>query len=147
MFSEEYFMKLALIEAKKAYELSEIPVGAVVVYDNLVIAKAHNLTERLNDATAHAEIQAITAAAEKLGTKYLRNCTLYVTLEPCVMCAGAIHWAQVSKLVYAAKDTKKGFSVLCKDDFFSSVEVVSGVLQDESSHLLKKFFKELREVG
>jgi tRNA(adenine34) deaminase len=112
VFSDESYMKEAMKEAQKAFDLDEVPVGAVIVCDNRIIARAHNLTERLNDVTAHAEMQAITAAANFLGGKYLKDCSLYVTLEPCVMCAGAIFWAQVSKLVYGASDEKRGFTKL-----------------------------------
>lgn len=109
VFSDEYFMKEALKEAQKAFEADEVPVGAVVVCGNRIIARSHNLTERLNDVTAHAEMQAITAAANYLGSKYLNECTLYITLEPCVMCAGACFWAQLGKLIYGASDLKRGF--------------------------------------
>src|SRR5215831_9269743 len=112
MFSDEYFMKIALREAEQAFEKGEIPVGAVVVIDNRVIARGHNLTEMLNDVTAHAEMQAITAAANFLGGKYLKNCTLYVTLEPCQMCAGALYWSQISTVVYGAEDTHRGYRAM-----------------------------------
>src|SRR6186713_1875261 len=111
-YNDEYFMRQAYMEAQKAFELGEIPVGAIVVVNNQIIARAHNLTERLHDVTAHAEMQAITAASEYLGAKYLKDCTLYVTLEPCVMCAGALTWSQIGSVVYAAKDVKRGYSVI-----------------------------------
>jgi len=143
-FSDEYFMKYALAEAHRAFETGEVPVGAVVVHNDMVVAKAHNLTEKLKDATAHAEMQAITAAAYKLGNKYLKDCTMYVTVEPCTMCAGALDWAQISRLVYGAEDEKKGYRHFCNDSVFKGVEVTSGVLAEESSRLMKKFFRKLR---
>ena len=144
VFSDEHFMNEALKEAIKAYELDEVPVGAVVVCNNRIIARAHNLTERLNDVTAHAEMQAITAAANFLGGKYLKECTLYVTLEPCVMCAGAIFWAQVSKLVYGAADDKRGYTLFESDILHRSVMVQTGMMQTESAELLRKFFRQKR---
>lgn len=142
--SDEHFMKQALVEAQKAYDVDEVPVGAVVVCDNRIIARAHNLTERLNDVTAHAEMQAFTAAAEYLGGKYLNECTLYVTLEPCVMCAGGAMWAQLARLVYGARDDKRGFMNTSKKILHPKTEVVSGLLAEESSALLKQFFLERR---
>lgn len=143
IFSDEYFMKMALSEAQSALESDEVPVGCVIVSQNRVLAKAHNLTETLNDVTAHAEMQAITSAANFLGGKYLQNCTLYVTLEPCVMCAGALNWAQISKVVIGARDEKRGFiSNLVK--LHPKTEVVSGVLENECAAILKDFFKEKR---
>ena len=144
-YSDEYFMRFALDEALKAYETGEIPVGAVVVYDNMVIGKAHNLTEKLRDATAHAEMQAITAAAYKIGSKYLLNCTLYVTVEPCTMCAGAMHWTQISRIVYGASDKKKGYNNICKKSINEATEVKSGVLARESQDLMLRFFKKIRK--
>ena len=144
MLDDTYFMHIALNEAEDAYAENEIPVGAVVVLDNKVIAKGHNLTETLNDVTAHAEMMALTSAANALGAKYLQDCTLYVTLEPCLMCAGAIAHAQVKTLVFGAADPKKGYSVYLKDKFPSKAEIRQGVLAEESSQLLKNFFLERR---
>jgi tRNA(adenine34) deaminase len=141
---EEYFMRLALAEAQKAYEKQEIPVGAVVVCNEIIIARAHNLTETLKDPTAHAEMQAITAAANWLGGKYLTDCTIYVTLEPCGMCAGAIGWSQASALVYGAGDEKKGYRTISGSLFHAKTTVISGILEDESRDLLLKFFKSRR---
>lgn len=142
--SDEYFMKQALAEAQKAYDEGEIPVGAVVVCNNRIIARAHNQTERLNDVTAHAEIVALTAAADYLGSKYLNECTLYVTLEPCPMCAGALAWAQLQKLVYAASDDKRGFMKFGKEMLHPKTKLEMGILHDESADLIKRFFKEKR---
>ena len=143
-FDDEYFMRLALAEAEEAYAADEVPIGAVVVADNEIIGRGHNLTQTLNDVTAHAEMQAITAAAANLGAKYLNACTLYVTLEPCVMCAGAIAWAQLGRLVFAAADPKKGYSLLQKNILHPKTEVVAGILEKESSALLKQFFQNKR---
>ncbi len=137
-------MKRALIEAETAYDSEEIPVGAVVVCEGRVIARSHNLTERLNDVTAHAEMQAITAAADYLGGKFLNGCTMYVTLEPCAMCAGAIGWARVGRLVYGASDPKKGFTTFSTKLLHPSTEVVTGVMAEESTELLQRFFRERR---
>jgi len=142
--SDEYFMNVALQEAEEAFEKGEIPVGAIVVLDNTVIAKAHNLTQTLNDVTAHAEMQALTAASHYLGAKYLNDCTLYVTLEPCVMCAGALYWAQIGKVVYGTPDTKRGYSLVNASLLHPKTEVVQGVLAAESQALLELFFKKLR---
>lgn len=142
--SDEHFMREALKEAKRAFDADEVPVGAVIVCDNKIIARAHNLTERLNDVTAHAEMQAFTSAAENLGGKYLTECTLYVTLEPCVMCAGASMWTQVKRIVYGAKDEKRGYSLLKNNLLHPKTEVKSGVLEKECSELLKTFFKQKR---
>ena len=139
IFDDAYFMKKALQEAEAAYEKGEIPVGAVIVIEDKVIARAHNLTETLNDVTAHAEMLAITSAANYLGGKYLQNCTLYVTLEPCQMCAGALYWSQISKIVYAAKDEKRGFSVM-KTKLHPKTKITGGIMEDEASKLLKQFF-------
>jgi len=144
LFSHEWFMREALKEAKKAFDIGEVPVGAVVVCENKIIGKGHNLTERLNDVTAHAEMQAITAAANFLGAKYLDECTLYVTLEPCNMCAGAIYWAQMQTLVVGAKDPKRGFSNLNTKVLHPKTTLVTDVLEAEASELLKTFFKKLR---
>lgn len=138
------YMKLALEEARSAFAAQEIPVGAVVVCSGKVIAKAHNLTETLNDVTAHAEMQAITAAADYLGGKYLNDCTLYVTVEPCVMCAGALGWAQIGKVVYGASDEKRGYSVYAPDALHPKTVVVKGVMADEAAALMKDFFKARR---
>lgn len=142
--SDDHFMKLAIQEAAKAFEEDEVPVGAIVVSQGRIIARAHNLTERLNDVTAHAEMQAITAAADFLGGKYLDNCTLYVTLEPCVMCAGALAWAQLGKLVFGAYDTKRGFSLLEAKLLHPKTEIVGGMMAEESSEMMRQFFKEKR---
>lgn len=142
--SDAHFMKMALAEAKKAYEMDEVPVGAVIVSQGKIIARAHNLTERLNDVTAHAEMQAFTAAAEALGGKYLWDCTLYVTLEPCVMCAGAAFWTQISRIVYGAPDEKRGFNKIKTSLLHPKTEIVGGLLAEESAELLKKFFQNKR---
>lgn len=139
-------MKYALQEAAKAYELGEIPVGAVVVVDNHIIARAHNFTERLNDVTAHAEMQAITAAANYLGGKYLVGCTMYITLEPCQMCAGALYWSQISRVVYGAADKKRGFNAM-RAVLHPKTEIVKGVLGNEAEQLLKRFFIERRNLN
>jgi len=145
-FDDTYFMKKALQEAEIAFEKGEIPVGAVIVINDQIIARSHNLTELLNDVTAHAEMQAITAAANFLGGKYLHNCTLYVTLEPCQMCAGAMYWSQISKLVYGASDEKRGFKKM-GTSLHPKTQVVSGVLADEASDLMKRFFVEKRNLN
>ena len=143
IFTDEYFMKKALAEAENAFEKGEIPVGAVIVIDNRVIARSHNLTELLNDVTAHAEMQAITSAANYLGGKYLKDCTLYVTLEPCQMCAGALYWSQISKIVFGASDENRGFSKL-GTQLHPKTQVVSGVLENECSLLMRAFFRTKR---
>lgn len=142
--SDEYYMKMALNEATDALEADEVPVGAVVVLDDRIIARGHNLTETLKDVTAHAEMMAITAAANGLGAKYLRNCTLYVTLEPCIMCAGAIMHSQLGRLVYGASDPKKGYTTLNVNFLPKNLKVEKGVLEEECSRILKDFFKEKR---
>ncbi len=145
VFSDEHFMREAFKEAQRAFDADEIPVGAIVVCNNKIIARAHNLTERLNDVTAHAEMQAITSAANYLGGKYLNECTLYVTLEPCVMCAGAIAWAQFAKLVFGASDTKKGFHLVSERNLLHpKTEVISGVLKEECGDIMKLFFQKRR---
>jgi tRNA(adenine34) deaminase len=144
IINDEYFMQIALLEAEEAFEKEEIPVGAVIVLDNKIIAKAHNLTQTLNDVTAHAEMQALTSAFHYLGAKYLPDCTLYVTLEPCVMCAGALYWAQIGKIVYGASDHKRGYSLVNAPLLHPKTEVVKGVLAKESQTLLELFFKGLR---
>jgi tRNA(adenine34) deaminase len=142
--NEELYMKAALAEAYKAYEKQEIPVGSVVVCDNQIIARAHNLTETLKDPTAHAEMQAITAATNWLGGKYLTGCTIYITLEPCGMCAGAIGWSQATALVYGAGDDKKGFRSVSTALLHPKTTVLGGILEDECRELLLKFFKKRR---
>ncbi len=141
---DERYMRMALQEAKVAFEAGEIPVGAVVVCKDRVVARAHNLTERLGDVTAHAEMQAITAAAATLGGKYLTDCTLYVTLEPCVMCAGAIGWSQLPRLIFGAGDDKRGYRRFAPDALHPKTEVESGVLADECAALMKDFFSKRR---
>lgn len=143
-FSDEYFMKKAFAEAIQAFDEGEIPVGAVVVANNKIIARAHNLTETLNDVTAHAEMQAITAAANLLGGKYLNDCTLYVTLEPCAMCAGALGWAQTGRIVYGASDPKRGFRKFAPNTLHPKTEISGGILETECGELLQEFFKQKR---
>lgn len=140
LYSDEYFMKEALKEAQKAFALDEVPVGAVIVANNKIIARAHNYTEHLNDVTAHAEMQAITSAANALGGKYLTDCTLYVTLEPCVMCAGALQWSQITKIVYGASDDKKGYAKISQPVLHPKTVVVKGILENECAQLMKDFF-------
>ena len=144
MLDDNHFMKLALQEAQKAFDRGEVPVGAVVVANSRIIARAHNLTEVLNDVTAHAEMQAITAAANVLGGKYLNDCTLYVTVEPCPMCAGALRWAQLSRLVYGASDPKRGYSTISPFLLHPKTVVTAGILSSECSELMQLFFKQLR---
>jgi tRNA(adenine34) deaminase len=145
-FDDTYFMKKALQEAQEAYNKGEIPVGAIIVVENRIIARAHNLTELLKDVTAHAEMQAITAASNFLGGKYLINCTLYVTLEPCQMCAGALYWSQISRIVYGARDEQRG-CVNLKTKLHPKTEMIGGVLEEEASKLLKQFFIEKRNLN
>jgi tRNA(adenine34) deaminase len=142
----EAFMREALKEALAAFDKDEVPVGCVVVCGTRIIARAHNLTETLNDPTAHAEMQAITAAAHTLGGKYLHDCTLYVTLEPCVMCAGALYWAQIGKIVFGAADPKRGFSLAGASLLHPKTIVESGVLKEECAQLLKRFFQKKRQA-
>lgn len=144
MADDNFYMKQALMEAQRAAEAGEVPVGAVVVCRDRIIARAHNLTETLNDVTAHAEMQAITAAANALGGKYLNDCTLYVTVEPCVMCAGAIAWAQVRRLVFGAGDEKRGYRKYAPDSLHPKTEILTGVMADECARLMKDFFKKKR---
>jgi tRNA(adenine34) deaminase len=144
-YNDEYFMRQALLEALKAFEMDEVPVGAVVVANNKIIARAHNLTEKLNDVTAHAEIQAITAATEFLGAKYLTGCTLYVTLEPCVMCGGALYWSQIDKVVFAARDVKRGAGKISESIYHPKTLVINGLLSEESASLLRDFFAKKRK--
>lgn len=145
-FDDIYFMKRALQEAQLAFDKNEVPIGAVIVMNNQVIARAHNLTETLNDVTAHAEMQAFTAASDFLGGKYLKECTLYVTLEPCQMCAGASYWAQIGKIVYGASEKKRGFLAL-KTTLHPKTKVLGGILEKESASLLKRFFIEKRNLN
>jgi len=140
IFTDDYFMKKALQEAETAFEKGEIPVGAVIVIDNKVIARSHNLTEMLNDVTAHAEMQAITSAANFIGGKYLKDCTLYVTLEPCQMCAGALYWSQISKIVYGASDENRGFLKM-GTQLHPKTKVVGGIMEKECSLLMRAFFR------
>ena len=144
METHERFMKMALLEAQQAFDEGEIPVGVVVVCKDRIIARGHNLTETLGDVTAHAEMQAITAAASTLGGKYLQGCTVYVTLEPCVMCAGALGWSQIETLVYGASDVKRGYSVYAPQALHPKTNVVRSVLETECAELLTRFFKTLR---
>lgn len=144
MNADEQFMRVALAEAKQAGSKGEVPVGAVIVCKGQVIAKAHNLTETLNDVTAHAEMQAITMAADYLGGKYLTECTLYVTVEPCIMCAGALGWSQISRVVYGASDPKRGFSVYAPKALHPKCEVLSGVLETECGGIVTEFFRNKR---
>lgn len=142
--SDEYFMKEALKEAQKAFDINEVPIGAVIVLNQEIIARAHNLTERLNDVTAHAEMQAFTSAAEFLGGKYLHDCILYVTIEPCVMCMGASYWTQLNKIVYGARDKKRGVSNLNERVAHPKTKITFGVLKDECAELMQKFFNSKR---
>ncbi len=144
LIKHEYFIKKALEEAYKAADKGEVPVGAVIVIDNKIIARAHNLTQTLNDVTAHAEIMAITSAANFLNSKYLKECSLYVTLEPCIMCAGAIYWSQINQLVFGTLDLKRGYS-LHGNLLHPKTNVISGICENESSRLLKDFFKKKRK--
>jgi len=144
LYSEEYFMNEALKEAQKALEKDEVPIGAVVVCDNHIIARSHNLTETLNDVTAHAEMQAITAASSWMGGKYLSDCTLYVTLEPCVMCAGAIYWSQMGSVVYGADDEKRGYTLTGCALMHPKTQIKKGILAPECTKLLKDFFRKKR---
>jgi len=145
IFDDEFYMREALKEAEKAFELDEVPVGAVIVSGERIIARAHNLTEKLNDVTAHAEMQAFTSAAEYLGGKFLEDCTLYVTLEPCVMCAGAAFWTRISRLVYGADDEKRGHSLTGSHILHPNTIVSRGILAEECSSILKSFFEKKRK--
>lgn len=145
LYSDEYFMREALKEAQKALDHDEVPVGAVIVWKNRIIARAHNLTETLNDPTAHAEMQAFTAATNAIGGKYLNDCVLYVTLEPCVMCAGAAYWTQLGKIVFGADDEKRGYTRIRENLLHPRTVVQGGVLKAECSQLLKTFFQQKRE--
>jgi len=143
MFTDEYYMKMAFQQAEIALEKDEVPIGCVIVSNDRVIAKSHNLTETLTDVTAHAEMQAITSAANYLGGKYLLNCTLYVTLEPCVMCAGALNWSQITKVVIGARDKQRGF-INKGLSLHPKTEVLTGILENECSQIVKDFFKNKR---
>ena len=145
-FSHEYFMKKALLEAEMASEKNEVPIGAVIVIDNKIIARAHNLTETLNDVTAHAEMQAFTAAADYLGGKYLKKCTLYVTLEPCQMCAGASYWTQIDRIIFGAHDPQRGFKNN-QTKLHPKTAVIGGILEKECSDLINRFFIEKRNLN
>jgi tRNA(adenine34) deaminase len=144
LFSDESFMREALKEARLAMQEDEVPIGAVVVCNDRIIARAHNLTERLTDVTAHAEMQAFTAASSFLGGKYLDECTLYVTVEPCVMCAGAAFWTQVGRVVYGARDEKRGYSLVASNLLHPRTKIDSGILEEECSALMKQFFRNKR---
>lgn len=146
IFNDTYFMKRALQEAEIAFDKGEVPVGAIIVLKDKIIARAHNLTETLNDVTAHAEMQAYTAASDFLGGKYLKSCTMYVTLEPCQMCAGASYWTQIDKIVYGASDPDRGFVGL-NTTLHPKTKVVSGILENECAQLLKRFFIEKRNLN
>jgi len=145
-YDDTYFMKKALQEAEEAFHKGEVPVGAVVVIQDKIIARSHNLTELLNDVTAHAEMQAITSASNFLGGKYLTGCTLYVTLEPCQMCAGALYWSQISKVVYGASDEKRGFTALGAK-LHPKTKIIGGILEEEASTIMKRFFIEKRNLN
>lgn len=145
MFNHEYYMRMAYQQAQMAFDKDEVPVGAIVVFKDRVIAKAHNLTETLNDVTAHAEMQAITAAANTLGGKYLKGCTLYVTLEPCVMCAGGLAWSQIDQIVYGAHDEKRGFTQVKQTILHPKTQVTAGIMEAECSQILKDFFDKKRD--
>lgn len=145
-FDDNYYMKKALQEAEIAFAKGEVPIGAIVVVQDRIIARAHNLTEQLNDVTAHAEMQAITAAANFLGGKYLKDCTLYVTLEPCQMCSGALYWSQISRIVYAAKDVDRGFGAM-DSKLHPKTKVLGGIMENEAADLLKRFFIQKRNLN
>lgn len=143
-YNDEYFMRQAILEAEKAYENGEIPIGAVITSNNKIIARAHNQVEKLSDSTAHAEMLAITSAQNNLGSKYLNNCTLYVTLEPCTMCGGALFWSQLGKIVFGASDPDRGYSRLTPIILHPKTTVISGVKEIETKEILQKFFRKLR---
>jgi tRNA(adenine34) deaminase len=143
--SDEYFMKQALVHARTAFDKGEVPIGAIIVHNGRIVARAHNMTETLCDATAHAEMQAITAAENSIGGKYLKDCVLYVTVEPCVMCAGASYWSQISKIVYGASDQKRGYSRFGKELFHPTTQIVNGILEKECRALMTDFFLSLRK--
>ena len=146
VLSDKYFMKEAMKEAQRAFDMEEIPIGAVIVNKNRIIARAHNMTQQLIDVTAHAEMIAITSAANYLGAKYLLDCSLYVTLEPCIMCAAALKWAQLDRIIFAASDPREGFSMHGKSILHKKTEVVPGILENEASSLLKQFFLKRRDL-
>ena len=141
---DDHFMRQALIEAQKAFDMDEVPVGAVIVCNQKIIARAHNFTERLNDFTAHAEMQAFTSASEYLGSKYLNNCIIYITLEPCIMCAGASFWTRIGKIVFGAPDEKRGYQRLKENILHPSTEIQGGILKGDCAELLKAFFASKR---
>ncbi|WP_394668003.1 nucleoside deaminase [Halosquirtibacter xylanolyticus] len=143
-FDDAYYMKQALLEAENALQEGEIPIGAIIVSEGRVIGRGHNRTETLNDVTAHAEMQAITAAAETLGGKYLKDCTLYVTVEPCIMCAGALGWSQISKVVYGTGDNQRGYSNIAPKAFHPKTEIIGGILEDDCKELMTQFFRNKR---
>ena len=145
LFTDEYFMREALKEAEKAFAIGEVPVGAVVVCKNRIIARAHNQTEKLTDATAHAEMLAVTSAANALGSKYLNECTLFVTLEPCVMCAGALHWVQLQRLVFGASDVQRGYRLVSSPLLHPKTQVTHGLKAEESKNFIDTFFKQIRK--
>ncbi len=145
LFTDEYFMNIALQQAQQALEQDEVPIGAIVVANNKVIGKGFNQTELLHDVTAHAEMIAITAASNAVGSKYLSECTLYVSIEPCVMCAGALAWSRISKVVYGASEPKFGYSLTDEQIISSKTEIVQGVLQEEAASLMTEFFKSKRQ--
>ena len=144
IFSDEYFMKQALLEAQKAFDKDEVPIGAIIMHSNVIIARAHNLSEQLNDFTAHAEMQAYTSASNYLGNKYLDECTLYVTLEPCTMCAGAAFWTRIGRIVYGASDEKRGYLSVNSSIPHSKTTITGGVMKNECSSLLQEFFHKKR---
>jgi tRNA(adenine34) deaminase len=144
LFSDEYFMRQALKEAQKAFDKGEVPIGAVIMSDNRIIARAHNLTEQLNDFTAHAEMQAFTSASNYFGNKYLDECTLFVTLEPCIMCAGAAYWTRIGRVVYGASDKRRGFLMNQTKLLHNKTELTGGILADECSKIIEVFFKQIR---
>ena len=145
IFTPEYFMKEALKEAQNAYDMGEVPVGAIIVSNNVIIARAHNFTQKLNDVTAHAEMIAITSAAEALGGKYLKDCQLYVTLEPCTMCAGALAWAQIGEIYFGASDEKRGAGRLTENIYHPKTKIEFGIMKNECSEIMKAFFEERRD--
>ena len=145
-FDDTYFMKKAFQEAESAFEKGEIPVGAVIVANDKIIARGHNLTEQLIDVTAHAEMQAITSASNAIGGKYLKDCTLYVTLEPCQMCAGALYWSQITKIVYGARDLERGYTAMATK-LHPKTKVVGGIMEEECAEIMKRFFIERRNLN
>jgi len=145
LYDDKYYMRRAIDEAKIALQKDEVPIGAVIVSNNKIVARSHNLTETLNDVTAHAEMQAITSAANYIGGKYLKDCTLYVTLEPCQMCAGALYWSQISKIVIGASDSHRGFRVM-RTKLHPKTKIIDGILASESKLLIEEFFKKKRKL-